>query len=288
MNRNEIYNRITEKLIIKIESGVIPWRRNWSIGSPTNMISKRPYNGINFLSLIAEDHPSPYYLSFLQCKEKGATINKGATGSLIVFWKVCERNIEEGNKGSARIPFLRYSYTFNLSDTSLCNTEAQRTSITSAEELISKLQNLPPIKNNYRRCAYSLIDDFITLPVISDFDNQAEYYSALFHEAIHSTGHPSRLNRISAHADHEQYSEEELVAELGSSFLCAQAGISNSVIENQAAYLQGWMKKLKQYPEVLIRASIQAKNAVEYLLTPVKEEENMCAAIDNHQSCATY
>lgn len=85
MNRNDIFDRITSKLISKLESGTAPWRRSWSIGVPANYVSKSPYNGINFLSLIVEDHPSPYYLTFLQAKEKGATINKGSIGSLIVF-----------------------------------------------------------------------------------------------------------------------------------------------------------------------------------------------------------
>jgi antirestriction protein ArdC len=85
MNKSEIYTRITDKLLAKLDEGVIPWRRSWSIGVPQNLISKRPYNGINFLSLLAEDYPSPYYLTFLQAKERGATINKGAAGSLIVF-----------------------------------------------------------------------------------------------------------------------------------------------------------------------------------------------------------
>lgn len=85
MNKSEIYTRITDKLISKMSEGIIPWRRSWSIGIPRNLISKRAYNGINFLSLLAEDHPSPYYLTFLQAKELGAKINSGAKGSLIVF-----------------------------------------------------------------------------------------------------------------------------------------------------------------------------------------------------------
>lgn len=153
---------------------------------------------------------------------------------------------------------------FNISQTSLHITEPEN-KITSAEELISKMQNLPPIKNNYNRCAYNYGEDFITLPTINDFDSPSEYYSALFHEVIHSTGHSKRLNRILTNKDDENYSEEELVAELGSAYLCAMCGISNSVLENQAAYLQGWMKKISDDPNILIRASLKARVAVEYL-----------------------
>ena len=180
MNRTEIYNRIIEKLIAKMESGVIPWRRSWSIGSPANFVSKRLYNGINFLSLISEDHPSPFYLTFLQAKEKGATINKGASGQLIIFWKIQNLDKEENSKGPACIPLLRFSYAFNISQTSLYKTDTAKTGIISAEELISKMQNIPTVKNNYRKCVFNLIDDFISLPVITDFDSQSEYYSSFF------------------------------------------------------------------------------------------------------------
>ncbi len=268
MNRTEIYNRITDKLIAKMEAGVVPWRRSWKIGSPVNFVSGRRYNGINFLSLIAEDHPCPYYLTFLQAKERGAFINKGATGSLIVFWKMYERDIEEENKGPARVPFLRYSYAFNLSQTSLYSSiKPESTGITSAEELISQMHNLPPIKNNYQRCVYNITEDCISLPVITDFETETEYYSSLFHEAIHSTGHSSRLNRISAYASKDEYSEEELIAEIGSAYLCSMCGISNEVIDNQAAYLHGWMKQLKHDPAVLVRAALHARSAVELLLS---------------------
>jgi antirestriction protein ArdC len=87
MNKQDIYERITNMLMSKLEAGVVPWRRTWAVGIPRNYVSKHAYNGINFLSLLAEDHPSPYYITFLQAKEKSATINKGATGQLIVFGK---------------------------------------------------------------------------------------------------------------------------------------------------------------------------------------------------------
>jgi len=85
MNRTDIYNKITDKLMSKISAGKIPWRQSWSVGVPRNVVSKRAYNGINFLSLITEDFPSPNYLTYLQCKQLNGTINRGATGQLIVF-----------------------------------------------------------------------------------------------------------------------------------------------------------------------------------------------------------
>lgn len=179
MNRHEIYNSITAKIMDKLNTGIIPWRRSWSIGIPHNYVSSRPYNGINFLSLISNDDPAPGYLTFLQAKELGAQINKGASGRLIVFWKMLDIESSKKDSSAAKIPLLRYSYVFNLSQTSLYNDKSNSCQIVSAEELISQMQ-LPAIKNNYRRCAYSLTDDYITLPKITDFESAAEYYSAFF------------------------------------------------------------------------------------------------------------
>jgi antirestriction protein ArdC len=94
MNRTDIYQSITDKIVKKLESGIIPWRKSWRSGIPRNFASKRPYSGINFLSLLAEDHKSPYYLTFLQCKERGGQILDGSKGSLIVFGKCTYSQIQ--------------------------------------------------------------------------------------------------------------------------------------------------------------------------------------------------
>ena len=110
------------------------------------------------------------------------------------------------------------------------------------------------------------MEDYISLPVMSAFESKEEYYSSLFHEIIHSTGHASRLNRISLKDPRSSCSEEELVAELGSAYLCGMCGISNAVLANQASYLQGWLSKIRNEPAVLVRASLRAKEAVNYLI----------------------
>jgi antirestriction protein ArdC len=129
--------------------------------------------------LIAEEHPSPFYLTFLQAKEKGIRINTGSSGALILFWKLLE-SAKDDESLVKKTPFIRHSYVFNLSQTSLNEEVAEHDGIVSAEDLILKMNNLPVIKNNYRRCAYSVTDDFITIPVISDFETKEEYYSAFF------------------------------------------------------------------------------------------------------------
>jgi antirestriction protein ArdC len=130
------------------------------------------------------------------------------------------------------------------------------------------MKHKPLIKNNISRCYYSPIEDYISLPRISDFSKPEEYYSSLFHELIHWTGHGKRVNRQSlTEFDDENYSYEELVAEIGSCYLCALSGISPKVVENQTAYIQGWLKLGKENENIFPQAAKDAQRAVGYILS---------------------
>ncbi len=179
-------------------------------------------------------------------------------GELIVYWSI--KDIPATDDEFRRVPLIRYSYVFNLSQTNLFIDKTDTIKIVSCEHLISKLKVQPIIKHNISRCYYSMNEDYISLPMITDFDSAGEYYSSLFHELIHWSGHSSRLNRQFDTAT------EELVAEIGSSYLCGLCGIDNCVIDNQASYIQGWMVKADNLSPVLIRASSLASEAVEYLI----------------------
>ena len=124
----------------------------------------------------------------------------------------------------------------------------------------------PVIKNSVRRCCYNAKEDFISIPTISDFDSPAEYYSSLYHELLHWSGFRSRLNRFSQEFGDDKYSSEELVAELGSAYLCALTGISSKVLDNQAAYIQSWLGQLQNDPMYILNAAIQAQRAVSFIL----------------------
>lgn len=263
MNRNDIYQSITDKIKVKLEAGVLPWRKSWQSGIPCNLISKRHYNGINFLSLIAEDHPSPYYLTFLQCKERGGKVLEGAKGSLIIFWKIHVFENAADPNTSAKVPILRYSYVFNLSQTTLYSDTTDEVKLLSCEEAIKNISPAPVIKHNINKCYYSMAGDYISIPVITDFDNPGEYYSSLFHELVHWTGAANRLNRDLSKTSH---AEEELIAEIGSAYLCGMCGIEQSVLSAQASYIGTWLKSMAQEPIHLIKAAKLAQQAVDYVL----------------------
>ena len=268
MNRTGIFNKITESIIAKLNDDIIPWRKSWKRGLPTNYVSNRPYNGINFLSLCSMDFASPFFLTYLQCKAKNGYVNKGEHGSLVVFWKIEQTADISGREliSNRKVkPLFQYSYVYNISQTSLYAGVDESVKIISAERIISDLKVKPIIKNNIRGCFYNTSQDFISIPVINDFDSPEEYYSSLFHELIHWTAHKSRLGRDLS-AEDENYSIEELTAELGSSYLCGLTGISSKVIENQTAYISGWLKTLSGDRQMILKASLAARKALEYLL----------------------
>ena len=286
MNKNEIYDRITEKLLLKLESGVIPWRRSWKIGLPANYFTHKPYSGVNYLSLCMDEFPSPFYLTYKMCNDLGERIKEGARGNLIIYWNVKEYPIDD--ERSKRVPLIRYSYVFNIAQTTIA-TANEPVKIVECEELISRISPAPIIKNNFRKCFYNVLDDYVSLPAINDFESKEEYYSSLFHELAHWTGHSSRLNRISV-IEHksDEYSFEETVAEISSSYLCGMCGIEPKIIDNQASYISHYLKAIKEDKDILIRAAAAAQKAVNFLLSSGEEDEIMCATNDKHQVCAIY
>lgn len=260
MNRNELYKRITDKIIDQLKKGTIPWRKSWRQGLPSNYITKQPYNGINRLSLLLNDYPSPYYLTYLQTKSLGGRIHKDEKGHLIVFWKIVM--LKDDQEHIDEFPLLRYTYVFNISQTNLYNPVDQSTEkILSCEQIIENITPTPIIRYNISQCFYDMKNDYISIPVIGAFNTSEDYYASLFHELIHWTAHKSRLDR-----DKLDYATEELIAELGSSFLCAITGIEQSVIDNQASYIDYWSRQISNDPKILLKASRLAQQACDYLL----------------------
>lgn len=218
LSRNEIYAAITRKLKEELAQGSLPWRKSWKVGIPSNMKSQRHYNGINFLNLALNEYPSCYYLTYLQCKELGGFVNRGEKGSWVIYWDIKELPDSYDESELKRVPFIKRSIVFNLSQTSLFAGEVNNSpQITKCEELLESMNERPEIRYNTMRAYYSPAGDYISLPPITAFDTEEEYWSTLWHELIHWTGHSSRLDRKFS-KDEENYAYEELVAEIGSSF----------------------------------------------------------------------
>ena len=272
--QKNIYEIINERIFVLLENGEIPWQKPWISGEPANFITKKPYRGINPFILISSGFSCPYWVSFKQAKGKGGRIKKGEKGFPVVFWKWIEMDGQDTESGKRNVPFLRYYTVFNLEQTEGIEIPAveQRKfkPIAEAEKIIHHMPRAPVIEHKQPQAYYLPADDLVNMPNSNLFRSDEEYYSTLFHELTHSTGHASRLNRaelskINMLKSHD-YSKEELVAEMGSAFLCGRCGITPKVIKNQAAYIQGWLKQLQNNRKWLIYAAAKAQKAADFIL----------------------
>lgn len=281
-----VYEIITNRITEQLEKGVIPWKKTWTggiEGMPQNFITKKAYRGINPFLLMSMGYSSPYWMTFNQAKAKSATVKKGEKGTPVIFWNWTEKTNEAGKVES--IPFLKYYTVFNADQVEGLNLPVVEgevkpvfNPIMECEKIVEGMPLKPVVAYGGDRACYAPSTDKVCMPEKIAFISEPEYYGTLFHELIHSTKHESRLNRKddngkTSHFGNETYSKEELVAEFGAAFLCGVSGIETTVIENQAAYIQGWLKRLKDDSKVLVTAAAQAQKAADYILNKKAIEE---------------
>lgn len=268
---------MVNKLIIeRLEAGVIPWKMPFKTagGMPQNLISKKMYRGFNFVYLMSFGYEQPFFLSFKQASDLGGHVRKGAKSIPVVFWKMNER--VKADLTVEKIPMLRYYRVFHFSDVDGLNLaklpvlhshDHDFTPVQACENIINNWIDKPVIETGRHHACYIPSKDVIRVPDPRTFFKDEEYYSVLFHEAVHSTGHPSRLKRdLSTHFGSNSYSQEELIAEVGASYLCGLCGIETKTIENSAAYIKGWLSALKSDQKFLVMACSRAQHAVDYIM----------------------
>ena len=286
--RSSVYDQITDRIITMLEKGTIPWRKPWKSQSifPRNLVTKKAYRGINVFLLHAMGYESPFWLTFRQALELGGNVRKGEKACPVVFWKRIDvEGREPGEK--QKIPMLRYYHVFNLAqcdgikispapaiDTPSISLPAK------PEEILLHMPERPEIQHGMRKAYYSPSADIVGMPDKSQFETGAAYYATLFHELTHATGHRTRLNRPTVTENtsfgSEPYSKEELIAEMGAAFLCGQSGIE-ATLANSAAYLAGWLERLKNDRTIIVQAAAQAQKAADFILG-VKFEESTSAS----------
>ena len=214
-------------------------------------------------------------------QDKGGHVIKGSKSCPVIFWKWLDKK-EAGRDDAdtvtvnAKIPMLRYYSVFNLQQTEGIEPPPTTETITNtftpierAEQIISNMPLRPEIKYGGNSASYSPTWDVVKMPVREAFESSEEFYSTLYHELSHATGHQKRIGRKgilepSYFGSHE-YSKEELCSEMSAAFLCGHSGIERT-IENSAAYIQGWLKALKNDKKLLIMAASQGQKAADYIL----------------------
>ena len=275
------YDAITDRIIASLEAGVIPWRKEWrTTGSsrmPHNLSTGKPYRGVNLLTLMCSDFASSAWLTYIQAREMGAQVRKGSKGTPIVFWS-CRKGKDEKTGEEKALPFLKQYTVFNIEQIDGLQPEIPFDApafnpIESAESVVSAFMasaSHPSLGHGGSKAYYSPLTDHVQLPQRHDFTTPEGYYATAFHEFAHATGHSSRLARkvgaIAAFGD-EDYSDEELVAEFSAAFLAAESGIANDqVLTNSTAYIQGWLRKLRNDKAIAVFAAQRAQKAADFIL----------------------
>lgn len=276
-----VYEMVTERIIAELEKGIIPWEKPWTgvRDGAFNRITKRPYSLINQMLLLHRGE----YATYKQWQDLGGQVRKGEKSEIVVFWKILEQvetNEETGEKEIKKIPLLRYYNVFHISQVDgveplapeQLNNEVEP--IEAGDKIITDYINrehLNFIECKSNQAYYSPAVDTVKVPLKEQYKVINEYYSTTYHELIHSTGHKNRLNRLQTGAiaafGSEEYSKEELVAEIGSATIMNMLGIETTkTFRNSAAYIQNWLQVLKNDNKFIVSASSKAEKAVKYIL----------------------
>ena len=281
----DVYQEITDKIIAKLEEGTIPWKKPWRGGTeewPKNLKTKKAYNGINVALLgWCNDFTSPFWATYKQVKSLGGYVKRGSKGTKIVYWNWSVRKVEVEGKDSVekKFPFLKTYVVFNADQCSGLEKHLPKVEdkdvldfnpILECEKIVAGFKGKPEIVFDGNGAFYRPINDSIHLPKKETFVSEEEFYSTEFHELIHSTGHKSRLDRKGIAEcnsfDSANYSEEELVAEFGAAFLCGVGGVEPAIVDNSAAYIKGWLKRLRNDKKLAVLAAAQGGKAADYIL----------------------
>jgi antirestriction protein ArdC len=257
------YARITDELIALLEAGVVPWRRPWITQGPRNLISRRPYRGINVLVLAWR-------------------VREGERGTQVVFWRVIEPPEPPPSTAPATRSVVLRTYT--VFHESQCDLPAaalpaagadEVPTIRSCEEVVESLSDPPRIISGSDIACYLPATDTVHIPRRADFAGPEAYYATLFHELAHATGHPRRLNRSGlvtpAPFGSPDYSQEELVAEITSAFVCGATGISPVTLPGSAEYIGGWLQAVRTDQRLVVVAAGHAQRAADLLLGAAPE-----------------
>ena len=270
----DIYAEVTNRIIDQLEKGQIPWQKPWiASGSAVSRATGKSYSLLNQMILGRGGE----YLTFAQCQKEGGKVRKGEKSQMVVFWKFIEQEDEETHE-KKQVPFLRYYNVFHIDQCEgltakhMPELPATAKADETAENMIAAYVKRSGVTIRHQegdRAFYQPSTDSITLPLLAQFAETAEYYSTAFHELTHSTGHASRLDRLSktAYFGSEAYSKEELIAEIGAAALVNHAGLETAnSFRNSAAYVQNWLKVLRDDKRFIVSAAGKAEKAVSLIL----------------------
>jgi len=297
--RGYIYSRVTNKIVADLEKGVRPWLKPWNAEHAAGRITRplrgngQPYKGINILMLWGEaelkGYSCPTWMTYRQAQELGGQVRKGEQGSLVVFADRMKRT-EENDQGQLvdrEIPFLKGYTVFNCEQVDGLPEQyyprpaqplSVLTRIADAEDFAAHTGATIRLGGN--RAFYSVTDDYVQMPRFECFRDAESYYGTLLHELTHWTKHTARLDREFGRKrwGDAGYAAEELVAELGAAFLCADIGVTAEPREDHSSYVASWLEVLKNDSRAIFTAAAHAQRAADFLHGLQPKAESLMAA----------
>jgi antirestriction protein ArdC len=301
----DVYTRVTNKILADLEQGVRPWAKPWSGEHAAGCITRplrgngQPYRGVNILllwaSALEQGFACPVWMTYKQAQELGANVRKGERGSLVVYantFTKTEANEQTGEDEEKQIPFMKGYTVFNVEQIEglpahfTATPEPAPETTEQRDELLERFfrNTGATIRHGGNRAFFNIAADFVQMPPFPAFVDAESYYATLGHEMTHWTRHPSRLDRDLGRKKwgDEGYAKEELVAELGAAFLCADLGITPEVRDDHAAYIGSWLEALKDDKRFIFSAAAHAQRALDWLhgcqAGQIEEEEKREAA----------
>ena len=288
---NNAYDLVTARVIAALDKGTVPWRRPWQdlSGAPANAVTRRAYRGVNVVLLGLAPYADHRWLTFRQAHALGARPRQGEASTEVVFWKLVDlsKRKEEGKEGDTkdeprRFPLLRTYRVYNAEQIEglrlppvEAEIEARRHErVPRAESVIRLMPDPPTLREGQRSAWYAPSEDLVGLPSLGAFLSADAFYATALHELAHSTGHPRRLDRPGVRGTvrfgSADYGMEELVAELASAFVCAAIGLDNSLLDNSASYVEGWLSALRNDRKAIVVAAARAQRAAEWIFGRTK------------------
>jgi antirestriction protein ArdC len=282
--RTDVYSRVTAKIISELEQGTSPWMKPWNAEHAAGRITRplrangQPYRGVNVLLLWgeaeAQGYNAPIWITYKQAATLGAQVRKGEHGSLVVYADKFTKTETDahGHESERTIPFMKGYTVFNVEQV-----QGLPDHFYGKAEAPQQIDRIPhieaffaatgaKIQHGGNRAFYAPSRDFVQMPPRESFKDAESYAATLAHELTHWTAHPSRLAReLGKRFGDQAYAAEELIAEMGSAFLCADLSITPEVREDHASYLAHWLQVLKEDSRAIFTAASQAQRAADYL-----------------------
>jgi antirestriction protein ArdC len=291
MSRN-LYREVTDRILTELRNGALPWVKPWSSIAPSaaipqNALTQRPYSGMNVVLLwgLTNIYPTARFLTYKQALQCGGSVKKGEKGYSIYFFGTATQRDGEGDEDDRKaFRFLRYYTVFNVAQCeNLPNaiTGGKRVKPRNldkrdvlADEFTSSIG--ADVREGHGEAYYAPGKDFVSMPGFLSFSSADSFYSTLFHELGHWTGHEKRLDRVFGKFGSQGYAAEELTAELTAAFLCAEFGFDNGL--RHAGYIEHWIKLLTDHDKAFVNAAAQAQKAADFMRSKALQESHKLAA----------